>query len=632
VGAERADQATEPAGPAGKAADRIRPTRPSTPSSLLGLQRAAGNRAVAGAVSAAAVPVQRDPPLATTGTDTPATAGEFGPLTGDRWEGNALLDATARDRARVQGGSDPEAVRLIQQALVDVRSVTGKTYNLGTGGPAKNGVDGAYGGATGRAVQSFKRDESLGFTQFADVGPRTMHRLDELLGATDLDDPQRGDPAKAKTKPPTPDELDVDNAKKQTAPAGTVADLFVKLSGKPPDKAGVLGALQGQTIPTMYATISTLHGSFPSEFAVLKGLVTAGSLLELRIKVICDAVENDQDMPVLEWELFAAQTQLASLPKADRDAILLAYDSRYPTLQLVKASPGFQSLPTAEQIRFLVYVGGANLISRRAGLRLATEITTPKFDRSKPQTFRNYLKAESSLKQLDDKTGRDPFAHRPVSSTQPADVGNRAFRSKPGQTPAERVDVTIGATGDPDKVTIPVFRPKAAALKPNLNYHTFADVEKGLSVVPGPNAKEIKRVDVEPAFNRDDPHWKKAYKDPNFQSYMTAGADGIVSVYPTAPGKLPDDVWMMGSFIHETGHIIGNKTFGNNPQGPKWKPWRDAMAADKLHPSDYAKKSPSEDFSEMLLLARMVKGKRREREIRTLFPARMGILDSMKLT
>jgi hypothetical protein len=32
------------------------------------------------------------------------------------------------------------------------------------------------------------------------------------------------------------------------------------------------------------------------------------------------------------------------------------------------------------------------------------------------------------------------------------------------------------------------------------------------------------------------------------------------------------------------------------------------------------------------LLARMVKGKRREREIRTLFPARMGILDSMKLT
>jgi peptidoglycan hydrolase-like protein with peptidoglycan-binding domain len=633
VGAERADQATTPAGPVGKAADKIRPTRPSTPSSLLlRLQRAAGNRAVTNAISAGAVAVQRDPPLATTGTDTPTTDGQFDPLTGDRWEGNALLDATARDKARVKDGSDPEAVRLVQQALVDVKSVTGKTYNLGTSGPAKNGVDGVYGGATGRAVQAFKRDESLGFTQFADVGPRTMHRLDDLLGATDLDEPQRDDPSKAKTKPSTPDELDVENAKKQKAPAGTVADLFVKLSTKPPDKAGVLSALQGQDIPTMYVTIHTLHDSFKDEFTVLKGLVTAGSLLELRIKVICDAVENDQDMPVLEWELFATETQLASLPKADRDAILLAYDSRYPTLQLVKASPGFQKLPTDEQVRFLVYVGGTNLISRRAGLRLATEITTPKFDRSKPQTFRNYLKAESSLKQLDDKTGVDPFAHRPVSSTQPADAGNRSFRSKPGQTPAERVDVTIGAAADPDKVTIPVFRPKAAALKPNLKYHTFADVEKGLSVVPGPNAKEIKRVDIEPAFNRDDPHWKKAYKDPNFQSYMTAGADGIVSVYPSGASELPGDIYMGGSFIHETGHIIGNKTFGRNPQGPKWKPWRDAMASDKLHPSDYAKNSPSEDFSEMLLLARTVKGKRREREIRNLFPARMAILDSMKLT
>ena len=56
------------------------------------------------------------------------------------------------------------------------------------------------------------------------------------------------------------------------------------------------------------------------------------------------------------------------------------------------------------------------------------------------------------------------------------------------------------------------------------------------------------------------------------------------------------------------------------------------MASDQLHPSDYAKKSPSEDFSEMLLLARQLKGKRRDREIRTLFPARMAILDSMKLT
>lgn len=359
--------------------------------------------------------------------------------------------------------------------------------------------------------------------------------------------------------------------------------------------------------------------------------LTAGSLAELRIKVISDAVENDQDRPVLDWELFKDETQLSSLPKPDQDAILLAYDSRFPTLQIVKASPGFQQLTTEEQFRFLVYVGGANFVSRRAGLSLATEITGPKFDRTKPEAFRKYFRSESSVKQLDDKTGKDPFSHRPTTATTPADAGNHKFRSKPGQTPAEQVDVTLGAPTDPDKVTIPVFRPKAAALKATLSYHTFADVQQGLSVVPAPNAKVIKQVDIEPAFNPEVPHWKKVYHDPGHVSYMTAGADGIVNLYPSTTAVSPD-VWMLGSFIHETGHIIGNKTFGSNSQGPKWKPWRTAMASDKLHPSDYAKKSPSEDFSEMLLLARMVKGKRRESEIRTLFPARMTILDNMKLT
>ena len=55
-----------------------------------------------------------------------------------------------------------------------------------------------------------------------------------------------------------------------------MADLVVKLNTKPPDKAGVLSAVQGQDIPTMYVTIHTLHDSFQQEFTVLKGPVTAG--------------------------------------------------------------------------------------------------------------------------------------------------------------------------------------------------------------------------------------------------------------------------------------------------------------------------------------------------------------------
>jgi hypothetical protein len=191
--------------------------------------------------------------------------------------------------------------------------------------------------------------------------------------------------------------------------------------------------------------------------------------------------------------------------------------------------------------------------------------------------------------------------------------------------------VTIGAPTDVDKTTVPVFRPKAANLNTTLNYHTFNDIELGLSTLPPRNAKEIKRVDVEPGFNPQDAHWKKQYKEKNFTSYMTAGADQVVRVFPSK-GALPSVTWMEGSFIHESGHIISERAFGRATTAPKWKPWKDAMKSDVIHPSDYAKKSPAEDFSEMVLLYRMEKGRRREQEIRKMFPARVAILDSMNLT
>jgi hypothetical protein len=72
----------------------------------------------------------------------------------------------------------------IQQALIDVQQITGNTYDLGSTGPNGHGVDGIYGPKTAAAVKKFKADEKLGFTQFGDVGPGTMHRLDVLFSAS----------------------------------------------------------------------------------------------------------------------------------------------------------------------------------------------------------------------------------------------------------------------------------------------------------------------------------------------------------------------------------------------------------------------------------------------------------------
>ena len=70
------------------------------------------------------------------------------------------------------------SVSKVQQALVDLD----RGYDLGSSGPGRDGVDSSYGPKTAAAVRQFKHDENLGFEQFGDIGPGTMHRLDEIFG------------------------------------------------------------------------------------------------------------------------------------------------------------------------------------------------------------------------------------------------------------------------------------------------------------------------------------------------------------------------------------------------------------------------------------------------------------------
>lgn len=104
---------------------------------------------------------------------TPATVAP--PSTGLsalRFRGEPLLEACYADKARMGVGTrdteDTKPVSKVQQALTDLE------LDLGA-------VDGIYGRKTAAAVREFKTREQLGFTQYGDVGPGTMHRLDELF-------------------------------------------------------------------------------------------------------------------------------------------------------------------------------------------------------------------------------------------------------------------------------------------------------------------------------------------------------------------------------------------------------------------------------------------------------------------
>ena len=185
--------------PAGRDARSATPARATPVHRLLGLQASAGNRAVSRLISGPSVqrcggethagclcaeePVQRadlpEPGLDGASLRQPAESGP-GPgapsgqgsktLTSPRFAGDATLEACLNDRARLAQGDVSRSTAKIQQALIDLGHDLGPT-----------GADMVYGAKTAAAVRDFKAKENLGFTQFGDVGPGTMTRLDELF-------------------------------------------------------------------------------------------------------------------------------------------------------------------------------------------------------------------------------------------------------------------------------------------------------------------------------------------------------------------------------------------------------------------------------------------------------------------
>jgi hypothetical protein len=101
--------------------------------------------------------------------------------------------------------------------------------------------------------------------------------------------------------------------------------------------------------------------------------------------------------------------------------------------------------------------------------------------------------------------------------------------------------------------------------------------------------------------NPEDPHWASVYNDPDFHSYMTAGASGVVTIYPDKLNKnLPDNNYMRGTMVHETGHTWSYKNWGADTTRGKWIDWKTAMDKDKISVSGYATNDISEDVSETI--------------------------------
>lgn len=158
-----------------------------------------------------------------------------------------------------------------------------------------------------------------------------------------------------------------------------------------------------------------------------------------------------------------------------------------------------------------------------------------------------------------------------------------------------------------------------------LSYHTVQQAADAASYLPPASRAIVKKIILAPARNPDDAYWSTTYKDPKFRSYMTAGAAGIISVYPVKKGDaLPDANYMRGTMIHETGHSLARKNWG--PE--KWKLWRAAIAADKGSISQYAMSSEGEDFAETYQAYWSVKGTPKFDTLKKAFPNRFALLET----
>jgi len=194
-------------------------------------------------------------------------------------------------------------------------------------------------------------------------------------------------------------------------------------------------------------------------------------------------------------------------------------------------------------------------------------------------------------------------------------VENHGFHS--GDADAVRFDILI------DGESTPVFMP--VETDPTLNYHGLDEVASGLVALEPQSRERIERVDVNAGQNPADAYWEQEYNMPGFRSYMTAGVEGIVSIYPTDGAQSQSA--LDGGLQHEVGHIVSKQEFGDTDAG--WAEWEAAMEADGQSVSDYADASRDEDFAETYKLYMSVIGTPEEAAAREQFPERFAILDEM---
>jgi hypothetical protein len=416
------------------------------------------------------------------------------------------------------------------------------------------------------------------------------------------------------------------------------AEMVAALSGSGlwtgPDRADIWAALRWLDAQTVDEIISEAT-ELSSKYALGPVMDQVGAVPDIdneRVRVVGLAVLQAGYLSRASFEIQHAAA-LGRLSDADRTRVLNLLGGEYAAITDMRKTAGFRALTQAEQERLILLLGSDLSLSWWEPGEMAKLLADPTKDKTSAATFRKFLQDQPGLP-ASSYWGRNvvkslgPTKHEYSS---PADVKGHAFHS--GSFDAKSYQLTIGRlTGA--VFTFPVFDPVTRPAAPK-ELPTLDNLATALSRVPPPVLALIKQVDLNPVANPDDAKWAA---DPGYAkasggtftgSFMTCGADGVVSVYPSTTVHAQSVDELSAALLHESGHAESIGQWGDSAKDKRWAPWQAAMQSDGLSGSKYAQASADEDFAETWLQYMQVRGTLREYEFSRLMPARFAILKQL---
>jgi hypothetical protein len=285
----------------------------------------------------------------------------------------------------------------------------------------------------------------------------------------------------------------------------------------------------------------------------------------------------------------------------------------------VQRLKGWSNVVAGDQATLLNLLGGEtnNLsLAARSHLRgmFAGLSTKPEADQAKALT------ATISAKDAAPSVVDDPVTASAIGFDLEGPVEKKAYAFKGKTADAEQWKAKFK-----DAVSVDIVAPKA----PQAGYHNHSvqQAADAASYLPKSARAVITTILLNAAVNPDDAYWAVQYHQPGFHSYMTAGAAGVVTIYPDTKAQ-PNDNYMRGTMIHETGHTWSYKTWGQDTNKGKWVDWKTAMGKDKVSVSGYANASIAEDVAETIQTYVSAKNTVRYDEYKKIVPNRYAILEA----